>query len=233
MTERVSLIANSQGTSRGIAYGESYPALFMAAVPDLTVQILAMSAWSFQDVVVHFENVLLFRPRIAIVQLGIIECTRRILSEREKAFFLLLPGGRRATFALHHRRMQVIRLRRRLHIDTRVSTPVDFRSHVGRVLDKFSKGDIEPMLLEIPPFSPAYEERYYPFINEDVELFNEVLREFGAVPFLDDRDVAGPIYQEGTVHFNVEGHRLVADRLVDLIRGRLAPARESVGSTIP
>lgn len=221
MREKVSIVSNSQGTSRGVKLGESYPAVFAARSPELNVQFLAMSGWTIRNLREHLENVLLFGPRIAALQFGIVECTRRILSEREKALLGLVPGGRRITYALHYRRAAVVRARRRLHLDAQVLSPEEFREDLQAVLSTLASGDIEPLLLEIPPLPARHEEHRLPFVNEDIATYNDVLREFGSEPLLTEHDIVGPIWQEGTVHLNAEGHRIAADRLAQLLAPRL------------
>jgi hypothetical protein len=119
---RVLIASNSQGTGAGVPMGSNYPAIVRDALGDACdVHWLLMSGWTLRDLDTHLdENVIAIEPRIVIIQFGIVECTRRILSETEKRIVSRLPFGRKVTRAMHASRARVLMARRRLRVETRV-----------------------------------------------------------------------------------------------------------------
>lgn len=221
---RIALLSNSQGTAAGVEPGEHYPALVRDALSEEhELHLLVVSGWSLRDFIAHAGTVTDIRPDLVIVQIGIVESARRILSRAEKR--LLRPlgrPGRAFTRVLHGHRKAVIRARRRLRIDARMYSPEAFDRDLGDLVSALRSSGADVMLLEIPQFTPTYERDHYPHIREDVALFNDVLHRHGAVPFFDG-DVDDALWQPGTVHLTPEGHRLAAARIVELVRER-APA---------
>ncbi len=213
------MLGNSQATGVGVPPGSSYPALLRAEhLPQHEWHVWAMSGWSVRDFDTHLESVLLVEADLVIVQVGIVECSRRILSEREKRLLYLVPGARLVTRFLHDRRQRVILLRNRLGFDTRLFEPADFEGSLVRVLERARAAGAQTIVLEIPSFGPRYEQEHFPLINDDIRIFNAVLRRHGAVPFVDAGDELESIWQPATVHFNEQGHALAAARIAARIR---------------
>lgn len=212
---RIFLLGNSQSTPAGIEPEQALSTqLRDALVPEHEFHLLAVSGWSIIDFAAHLHNVTLVRPDVVVLQVGIVECSRRILSEREKRLIARIPRSRVITKWLHDRRQRVIRARHRLGIDTRLFTVAEFERSVADVVEELEAGGARVIVLEVPPFGAAYEEQWFPLINEDAELFNSVLRQHGSVPLLTHRDPLDDLYQSGTVHFTPAGHRLAAARIL-------------------
>lgn len=223
---RILLLANSQALGVGdVQESEAYPALLQAELSaDHEFQSWAVSGWSVRDFTNELEQIVALEPDIVIVQLGIVECSRRILSQLEKRILARVPGSRRFTAFLHRHRQRVIRLRNRLRMDTRFFTPAEFELEMRRLVERLDACGAEVILVETPSFGPSYEHLHFPLINEDIELFNRVLRGFGSVSLQEPGDDNETIWIEGTVHLNPRGHRLVASRLLAKLRSRLAEA---------
>jgi lysophospholipase L1-like esterase len=219
---RIVLVSNSQGTPAGVDAGQHYPALVRnQLVPEDEVHLLVVSGWSVGSVTLNVSNIVDVEPDVVVLQLGIVEAARRILSTREKD--LLRRFGRLSrplTRLLHTRRQQVIRLRNTLGLDTRLYSPEQFDREIRELLSALTARGIDAVLLEIPPFSPEFEREHYPLIGDDVETFNSILRRNGAVPLLPPGTDTHSIWQPGTVHFTREGHRIAAERIVELVRER-------------
>lgn len=215
---KIFLLGNSQATAAGVSLNESYAALVAQALDKPhEFHVLAMSGWSIGDFRAHLDNVLLVTPDLVVVQVGIIECARRILSEREKRLIGAVPYSLCFTKWLHDNRQAVIRARHRLGIDTRLFSTAQFEHELALVIERLRAACAEVLLLEIPAFGERYEARHYPMINEDVERFNVVLRRHGAVPLFSDGDDLETLYQPGTVHFTALAHRRAAARVLELI----------------
>jgi hypothetical protein len=223
---RVAIVSNSQGTAAGVAHGRHYPALVRDALAgEHELHFLVVSGWSIGDFNLHIDTLVDARPDLVVVQIGIVEAARRILSTAEKRVLRKLGrAGQKLTKLLHDRRQSVIRTRRRLRIDARMYTPERFDRELGAFLATLRNAGADVLLFEIPPFSSEYERLWYPHISDDLATFNDVLRRHGAVPLLPPDADTFAIWQPGTVHFTPEGHRLVADRVTSLVRVRAGAA---------
>jgi hypothetical protein len=220
---KIVLATNSQGTAAGIGVSKAYPVLVVDSLAERDdVSVLAMTGFSVRDFNVHIENILLQKPDLVVLQIGIVECARRILSVREKEIIEALPYRlrRRLTKAMHDRRQRVILLRERLGRTTRLYTIEEFRTEIRSFRERLAAVGAEVLLLEIPRFAPAYEAEHFPLVNEDIDIFNRVLRDEGAAVLLGGDDVAQRIWQSGTVHLTEAGHALAAERLLALIDGK-------------
>jgi hypothetical protein len=218
---RIAVLANSQGTRKGTEKVTPYPQLLRAAVAHVhDIVPYAESGWAISDFNQNLDDILAIEPDLVVLQVGIVECSRRILSAREKRIIHRLPRHHALTKFLHDRRAEVIRWRARLHLDTRRYAVSEFAAELGTFVGKCRAVGVDVLLLEIPSFGPAYEQTHFPLINQDIALFNEPLRRFGAVPILEPDDPIEAIWQEGTVHFTARGHALVAERLAQRILAR-------------
>lgn len=219
---RVFILANSQGTAAGVELAKTYPMLVRDELaPEHEVHVLAFSGWSIADFNRHLDNVVGLEPGLVVVQVGIVECSRRILSTREKHVLSFVPGSRHLTRFLHDRRRRVVLARHRLGLDTRLFTPAQFEAELKALVKRVNAAGADVLLLEIPPFGTAYERRHFPLINEDIELFNQVIRGFDSVDLLKSDDPLEDLWVEGTVHLNAEGHRLFAARLREIVYARM------------
>jgi hypothetical protein len=223
---RIAIVANSQGTALGVERGLHYPALLRDALEgDYEVDLFVVSGFTIRDFNDHIGSVVDARPDLVVVQVGIVEAAKRILSTREKTVLRVFGrlGGKLTKF-LHDRRSSVIRARHRLRLDTRLLSPREFDEELERYVAALRNGGADVLLLEIPAFGAEHERRYYPLISEDIDAFNAVLRRHGAVPMLPPESDVDAIWQPGTVHFTADGHRIAADHLATLLREKTAAA---------
>ena len=221
---RIAIVSNSQGTAAGVERGSHYPALVRDALDtEHEVHFFVTSGWTIGDFNVHIGSLLDARPDLVVVQLGVVEAAKRILSAREKRLLRILgPPSLKLTKYLHDRRQAVIRLRNRLRIDTRLYSPDEFERQLEAFLTTVRASGADVILLEIPPFDSRYEELHYPLISDDIAAVNDVLRGYGAVPLLPPGTDTFRIWQPGTVHFTPEGHRIAAEQVVSFIREHTA-----------
>ena len=214
---KIFVIANSQGTTSGVTEGESYPYLLQRILPDYHYHFFILSGGSIREFETHIGNILLVNPDLVIFQIGIMECARRILSETEKKVLKKLPLGWMITKKLHDHRKWTIQWRNRFNINSRKMTPGVFRDGIRSLSEKLNRYHIQYLFLEIPYFSPQYEREYYPLINEDIHVYNQIIGEFNSAPIVYPEDDLYSIWQQGTVHFNKAGHQLVAERIKKII----------------
>lgn len=214
------LLSNSQGTSVGVQPDEAYPSLLGRILePHADLHRLLVSGWTIREFITALEdNVLALRPDLVVLQLGIVECAQRILSSREKAIFRALPFGRRVTQLLHYHRAAVLRLRKQLGIAVRAMPPDEFRDAIAQASRMMAERDIHCLFVAIPTFSDAGAGLRHPLINEDIDEYNAILRDFRAITMDQEQLPYEDVFQAGSVHFNVTGHHRVATMLAEAIR---------------
>jgi hypothetical protein len=223
---KIVVVANSQGTPAGGVTAEAaYPAVLARELaPAHECVPYAESGWSIRDFNAHLDDVLAYAPDLVIAQVGIVEASRRILSTREKKLLARVRGSARLTKWLHDRRKEVIVWRARLHIDTRLFSPKEFDREVAAFVERLTAAGVRTLLLETPQFGAAYEREHFPLINDDIEIFNRVLRRYGAVPILSADDDRESIWVAPTVHFDERGHTLAATRIAERLRDEVLVA---------
>ena len=177
----------------------------------------ARSGWSIRDFVAHTDEITALHADLVVIQIGIVECTQRILSEREKAFFYRLRGGRRITRWLHDRRNGVIAWRRRLRITTRLVPIGEFTAALDTFATRLTDDGAQLLFVEIPRVGTTYERVHFPGINRDIAEYNAVIRTHTSVELLKPEDELDGIWQPGTVHLTRDGHRFFATRLIEAI----------------
>ena len=215
MRKKIYLLANSQGTSLGVKRVQIYPFLLQRMLPEYEFHFLIVTGWSVQEIHQNLENVFLVQPDLVIFQIGIIECARRILSDKAKTLFYALPLGRSITKVIHDHRGFAIRLRNRLNLNYRKVGPRAFELALQAICAELNEKGIRYVFLETPFFSDLYESKFFPLINEDIRIYNNVMKPYYSTPILTESDDS--IWQTGTVHFNEKGHRIVAEQIKRLI----------------
>jgi hypothetical protein len=218
---KIYLISNSQGSSQGIEPGQNYPCLLQKMMPETQFHYWVISGGSVRDFNTHIENILMVQPDLVEFQIGIVECAQRILSNKEKEIFRVLPFGKFATKKLHEHRKHVIRIRRKLRISTRSIAPDQFKAELQIITRKLENAGIRYIFLEIPNFSSEFEAQYYPHINSDIDLYNTLLRGFRTIPLLTPSDDLYSIWQAGSVHFTTKGHQHIAKKLKTIMEQQL------------
>lgn len=222
---RIALLANSQGTDLGVRPGSEYPQLVKRALePEHAVEVRAVSGATVRDFNRVLPEVLARGAALVVLQVGIVECSRRILSTREKAVLARIPGSRRLTRALHDHRQVVVRARHRLGIDTRLFSAGEFAREAEAFARTAAAAGARPIFVEIPAFGPDHERRWFPLSGEDAGRFNAAIAAHETIPLLSPADAAADVWQPGTVHLTEHGHELAARALVEQLRALLPVA---------
>lgn len=219
--KKILIASNSQGSASGVQPGENYPCLLQAMLPEISFHYLILSGGSIREFNTYAETIAMAQPDLVIFQIGIVDCVQRILSNREKDIFRILPWGRHITRKLHEHRLRVIKLRNALNLNARLISPAHFRAELQMLTQKLDHYGIRRIFFEIPKFASKYETEYYPYINSDIDLYNGILREFDAIPLLTPDDDLYAIWQPGTVHFTADGHRCVAQKIKEMVAREL------------
>jgi len=219
------LLTNSQGTSAGVELEEAYPVLLAYELEGVVeLNRISIGGYKIDDFLnIIDDNVLALRPDIVIVQAGIVECAQRILSSFEKKILRIIPYGRKLSKWAHKHRDFVLKMRKRLGFATRVQSPIAFKSHVNTLWKKITLSGSQCVFVEIPKFADGGVGLRHPFINDDIDAYNFVLRQYDAISFesiVEDLEVR--LYQPESVHFTREGHKAIASilagKLTDLIK---------------
>jgi lysophospholipase L1-like esterase len=226
------LISNSQGSPVGIHYNQSYPFLLQGMMPDTVFHYWIMSGGNVRDLNNQIENLLIVRPDLVVLQIGIVECTQRILSSKEKEIFSVLPFGRFITRKLHENRSRVIKIRKTLHCASRQTSPQKFKQEIQTLAQRLQAENIHSVFLEIPRLYPEFGVQHFPYINDDIDLYNNILRDFGAVPFFLESENYSSFWQPNSVHFTAKGHQQIAENLEQLLLQKLYQLSNSTTTNV-
>jgi len=233
------LLTNSQGTSAGVELEEAYPVLLASELEDI-VQLnrISVGGWKMDDFLnIIDDNVLVLRPKIVIIQAGIVECAQRILSLFEKKLLRMTPFGRKISKWAHIHRAIVLKMRNKLGIATRLQSPIVFQSHVNTLWEKITRSGSQCVFVEIPKFADGGQDLRHPFINHDIEIFNGILRQYSSISCETVvMELQGHMYQPESVHFTRKGHTGIASKiaadLVELLKNKTKPKGSVSGQAI-
>jgi|GEM_PF-2431459 len=220
---RMLILGNSQGTRIGLASGNSYPVLLQQMLGDgVEVHRMLVSGWTLRDVAAVFDdNVLVLAPDLVVLQFGIVEAAQRILSDKAKAFFGLIPGGVRVTAWLHRHRAHVLRWRHALGISTRLVDPQEFSQLLAQILATMTARGIRHCLIRMPSFPDGGAAMRHPFVNQDIAVYNRVMDAYDCLAVEDAAGWNAQCIQSGTVHFTEAGHSVIATQLCQMVRARM------------
>jgi len=222
--KKVVLLTNSQGTSTGVHLEEAYPAqLSRCLAHQVDIHRISIGGWSTVNFVeILDDNVIVLRPDIVIVQTGIVECAQRILSDSEKKILRFVLFGSSLTKWMHQHRASVLRIRQRIGMTTRSLKPSASASHVDAIHQKLRDAGIKCAFIEVLKFSDGGIDLRHPFINDDIDAYNAVLRQYDSIS-VDAivEELGARLYQPNSVHFTIEGHKAIASALAVEVAKRL------------
>tara|TARA_R110000868_G_scaffold153644_9_gene379156 strand:+ start:3886 stop:4566 length:681 start_codon:yes stop_codon:yes gene_type:complete len=155
-----------------------------------------------------------FDTDIILLQVGIVDCSPRVLPERLRNIIAMIPVVRgivRTIIRNNHKWL---------------STKID-RSYISltayeKNLKEFKEifGDVTIFALPIAPANRGYKE-HTPLIERNIREYNKILKKvFGSNYFEDlyeDVDIED-IYLDDNHHLNAYGHRSIAERLFQKIK---------------
>ena len=142
--QSVLIITNSQGTNSGLIEARAYPEILAKKLSG-TVGIFtnAVSDFMISDFEKLLEKkVLKQNPGLVIFQIGIVECTTRILSKKEKEILYAISLGRHLSRMLFTLRSFVLRFRRTINRETRVLSEDDFRKNLTEIKSRLANTNI-------------------------------------------------------------------------------------------
>lgn len=220
---RVLILGNSQGTSIGLDSGNNYPALLQQMLGDgVEVHRMLVSGWTLRDVAAVFDdNVLALAPNLVVLQIGIVEAAQRILSDKAKAFFGLLPGGIRITALLHRHRARVLRWRQALGLSTRLVPLDEFGLLLAQIVGTLTTRGIRHCLIRMPSFPDGGAAMHHPFVNQDIAEYNAVMDAYDCLAVEKAAGWNAQCIQPGTVHFTAAGHGIIANQLCQIVRAQM------------
>ncbi|MFB6345531.1 MAG: hypothetical protein ABEK50_07150, partial [bacterium] len=112
--------------------------------------------------------------------------------------------------------------RHKLGLDARQVSKEDFRRNLSNITNRLKNQNINHFYLTIPSFPSDIEEKYFPLINNDIRIYNEIMRNFPSRTFLPEESYSESLWQPETVHFNQKGHQKAAEVIENIIRNQLS-----------
>lgn len=214
-----------------VQYTETWPGRLRASLDIEHVANLSASEKTIADVNIDHPNfsereLELYRPSTVILQIGIVDCAPRYLTQTQKQLVDLLPKN---IFSKGVRHM-VKKLRTRSHQRAYVSRS-EFRRHVQQYVQRCLEIDVDQVLIiKIMSAGEKYlsrNKRVGEAISEYNERLSAVASEYQEVtafrPLADTKDQEKDIVDSHTLpdgfHLNATGHELLFERLMQ----RLAP----------
>ena len=157
-------------------------------------------------------------PRIVIIQAGIVDCLPRPLSPKERAWLSnLRPSLLRAAVIrlIHHFRAEIIGVRGVIQF-----TPLsEYLNCLKRLLEICYQYDCLVGILPVFPVTQSITSRN-PLLSQEIEKYNQGMRMSDARPynfdiadFFGHRLIESVMISPESVHFNQQGHDLIAGRL--------------------
>lgn len=115
----------------------------------------------------------------------------------------------------------VLRFRRTINRETRVLSEDDFRKNLTEIKSRLANSNIVFLSIPMMTYDDINEMRH-PYLIEDINIYNKILDEFGAV----DLQECGlkpelGLFQKRTVHFNAIGHEIMSEVIHKQISIRL------------
>lgn len=225
------LISSSQGTAAGLTPaggGANYPSLISAHLSDDECHYWLMSDNSLATIDTLFgEMIDQVHPEVVVLQCGIIEAAERILPSWARGACRILPGGKWLSGCLHHHRVKWLNLLTRLGIRWVELPLANFNQHLDSIEQQCAKHGYRLVVAEIPLLSDRCEAELLPGNNTILNQYNDSLKEWAqshpsAVVvniFAHNQDeTRNTLYIDGTVHFSVAGHQLIAQNLLPVIK---------------
>ena len=181
----------------------------------------SLTAWDLLKVVE--DRLPAFSPDLVIVNVGVVDCTPRILPQRLRRFFV--RGRTRAERASLAAEAMIRRPVVRLLGGASALSLRDFESAIRRIVEiARAEAGARVVCLGLPPTSPRVV-REVPGMEDRLRRFDEAIRAVcQAVPgalYLDTgalvAEAGGDRVLPDGIHFSAEGHARVAAALVDLV----------------
>ncbi len=223
---RVLFVSNSQGTAAGLADGErygNYPLVIEEQMPGLDCRFWMASDLSVKTICnLYNEIVLQHRPRVLILQSGIIEAALRILPVKLRDLLRVLPGGSKLTKFIHERHGKWLALLSKLNIRFIDVGLEEYINCVKTIQANCVRDKIALVLIEIPPLSEQCENAVLVGNNAVLSKYNDALKKIAGklnIPIIDpfqgntdpSRD---SLYLPNSVHFTTFGHQIVAENIM-------------------
>lgn len=213
------ILANSQASALGL--NENEPSYVEILTKNLECKGHSFIPYIFSGENIDFfllniENVILNKPDYVIIHLGVVEAARRILSKKEKNILRALPLSRHFTKFLHNNRNKVITWRKKLKICARDMSLPDFELKLKKLIKIFEQNKIKYYFLQIPYLCTDYEEKFFSYLGEDVDIYNSVIEKFNYIelPSFIRANNNTIYWQESSVHLSAKGHSCFARELL-------------------
>lgn len=231
--KKVLFVSNSQGAASGLQLDEiyaSYPHLVQGELPEINCIFWNRSYLNVTEVNDSFSEIILnHKPDVVFLQCGIIEAGMRILPKRLRDVLRGVYGGKIITNYLHKHQVAWRRLLSKFNIAFTDFTLKEFRDALNGIIQQCSKHQIEIVVIITPLLSVQCDEEFLHGNNQVIEKYNSVMTDVCRenriryiVPQFERFDpTRNSLYISNSVHFSKDGHKLIAQQLVNFIKTEL------------
>lgn len=208
MSKRILALTDSLALPRNrpeeCSYEDTWPSLLDAA--GYTVHRVSIGGATSTDLSKQIDYHKNFRPEIVVVQVGIVDCAPRFLTQFEVSVVRKLGILGKVIFKLTNNNF-VKRLRNICYIK-----PKKFAQNLQDINNGFKESKI--IYLGIVPATAEYELQL-PGINRRIAQFNNILQQMKGYINLNDFDMAGVMTDHH--HLNKDGQRQVYQKVLNRI----------------
>ncbi|TGK30933.1 hypothetical protein EHQ12_10765 [Leptospira gomenensis] len=155
-----------------------------------------------------------YSPDIIILQIGIVDCTPRSVSEKELKLFQFLPD--RISNIIHsyvkRNHIKLITKRRIKYVH-----PDEFKDNLKRFKEIFKYARVFAVAISLPNATLS---KKNPFLSEAVGIYNGILKELFGSSFIDPypaKDADRMLLEDG-IHLSYDGHMAVAKAVETVLK---------------
>ena len=175
---------------------------------ETTTHQLSLGGGLLRDFIKQLEYLKMFKPDKVIIQLGIVDCVPRALTERENHFvnkFWILKK-----IAIVYLKYKKKKLRGKRGIC--YTNEKDFAKGLSLIKKSFKN----VFCLSIVKPCLVYEEKI-PGVRHNVDLYNDILKKTFSENYIDVNDMDGTCIMSDHHHLNTKGHDYVFNKIKDRV----------------
>ena len=216
--------------SQAVSYQQTYPYLLRSKLKeghkqemvDIELIVNAQRARTMPEAASFWGEVELFRPSIAIIQIGIVDCAPRVFSRRQRTFVeRIRPIGLRSSilsFVESHRRSIISVLPGKVY-----TPPIQFSDAALTIAKRCFDANIHLCFVSIAPSDQKISDRS-PGIQKNIHEYNGILNQVAAdwhAKFIDLHSAFYPKQEDYLLddghHLGIRGHIALADLLAQWV----------------
>jgi len=207
-----------------ITYEQTYPYLLQekigADTKIINRGIRGITTNSLRDFQYLFDNLLIYSPKIVILQIGIVDCAPRLFSTNFRRFLRFVKNDKIRNFIIYP--FKTYRRFFTKYFPIRLVNKNQFKSNLEYFLGKMRLENICVKVVNISNTNPTNDKRSFGF-NKSVNEYNVILKDLAEKYDFDIIDInkfsqRDSIILDDGIHYTNQGSLLLADLLYESIK---------------